>query len=272
MGATARKNQLADMTWVEFRERMAEKPVILLPFGSQEEQGPHAPMGDFRLAEKVTALIAERADAIAAPIVPFGYADFFRAIPGGIQLRAQTFCSLLEDMAAAFLDHGLEHLVIVNGHTSNAPLIDQTVRRIKAERGIAIPALHLWRLMPPSVWTRLHGANAAAARGHGADPLTSIGRYLQPELMRDDLAASAMPRGAFGLPAAGLDSVAFEGVPIALPLDVTDVTANGVVSGDPSLGSAAIGAEMVEWITAFAARFITHFRACDPRDFGKAPV
>jgi creatinine amidohydrolase len=37
------KHTLKDMTVAEFRDRLSPETVILLPFGSQEEQGPHAP-------------------------------------------------------------------------------------------------------------------------------------------------------------------------------------------------------------------------------------
>ena len=40
------KCQLEDLTYVEFRERLADNPLIIVPLGSQEEQGPSAPMGD----------------------------------------------------------------------------------------------------------------------------------------------------------------------------------------------------------------------------------
>lgn len=272
MIVAARKHLLKDMTFVEFRERMAEHPPILLPFGSQEEQGPHAPMGDFMLTERVAALVAERADAIAAPTVPFGYAEYFRAMPGGVAIRAATFCALLDDFADAFLAHGLTHLVILNGHTGNAGLIDQTVRKIKRDRGIVVPALHLWQVLPAETWAKLHGENLGRARGHGADPLTSVYRHLFPELLRDDLAAPAALRRPFGLAAAGTGAVTFAGSSVSVPLDVTDVTENGVMAGDPRVGSAEIGAEIVSWIVDYAARFIDHFRRCDPRDLSAAPT
>jgi creatinine amidohydrolase len=266
-----RKYALKDMTWVEFRERMAERPVIILPLGSQEEQGPHAPMGDYVLAERVALLVAERADAITTPIMPFGYADFFRTIPGGIQLRAKTFTMVLEDMLTAFLAHGLEHLVIFNGHTSNGPLIDQTIRKIKQQHGVAVASLNAWQLLPQEEWNRLHGENAKHARGHGADPLTSIYKHFLPELLRPDLAEPAAPLTPLGLSPAGLGAVAFEGSPVNLPLDITELTANGVASGNGAHASAKIGAEMVEWIVAYTTRFIAHFRQCDPRNLAAGP-
>ncbi|HEY9348145.1 MAG TPA: creatininase family protein, partial [Inquilinus sp.] len=255
-----RKHALKDMTFVEFRERLAERPVILLPFGSQEEQGPHAPMGDFMLTERLSVLAAEAADAIAAPTVPFGYADFFRTVPGGVQLRAETFSAVLEDTVTAFLDHGVEHLVVFNGHSSNAPLIDQTLRRLRRERGVAVAALNIWRLIPPELWRELHGDKAGQARGHGGDPLTSVYLHLFPELMRPDLVRPATPSQAFGLPTDGVAAVSFEGLPVQMPLDVTEVNPDGMLGGDPTLADAAIGARIVEHIVGFTARFVAHFR------------
>ena len=127
---------LKDFTWMEFRERIKEKPVMLIPLGSQEEQGPHAPMGDFMLTEKITEKIAQASGAVAAPIIPFGYADYFRSVPGGVQLRPETFRAVFEDICDNFLSHELDHIVILNGHSGNYPLIDQSIRKIKQEKNL----------------------------------------------------------------------------------------------------------------------------------------
>jgi creatinine amidohydrolase len=260
----ARKFALKDMSFVEFRERMSEDPVILLPLGSQEIQGPHAPMGDYQLAERLAIRAAEAADAIAAPIMPFGYADVFRAVPGGIQLRPETFCHVLEDMATAFLDHGLRRLVIFNGHTGNTALIDQTVRRLRRERDVVIPSINIWKIIPPELWRRLHGANAAAAQGHGADPITSVYLHMLPQLMRMDLIKDAPRQDVLGLTPAGLAAVTFDGAQVLLPINVTEVNAAGMIGGDPRHSTAEIGAAISDHVIEFTARFIRHFRRCDP--------
>ncbi|WP_425624569.1 creatininase family protein [Agrobacterium radiobacter] len=107
---------------------MKRPAVILIPLASQEEQGPHAPMGDFMLTERLAEMSARAGDGLTAPVLPFGHAEFFRAIAGGIQLRAATFTAVIEDILTSFLDHGHEQLLIFNGHTTNAPLIDQACR------------------------------------------------------------------------------------------------------------------------------------------------
>ena len=266
-----RKHALKDMTSAEFRLRMAEKPVILLPFGSQEVQGPHAPMGDFMLTEAVALMVAKAADAVAAPTMPFGHADFFRAIPGGIALRTQTFIGVVEDIANGFLDHGLDHLVILNGHTTNAPLIDQAVRQIRRARGVVIPSINLWQSIAPELWQKLHGGDAAKARGHGGDPLTSIYLYLFPELMRPDLAVRPALGKAFGLPTAGVSALTHGDLTVQVPLNVDEVDVNGVMGGDFALSSAAKGAAMVEHIVTRTAAFTRHFRACDPHRIDMVP-
>ncbi len=265
MMAHMRKNALKDMTFAEFRERLPEKPVILLPFGSQEEQGPHAPMGDFMLTEAIALKAAVASGAIAAPTVPFGYADFFKTIPGGIQLRPSTFSAVVEDTINAFLDHGIEHLLILNGHTTNAPLIDHAVRRIRTETGVSVASINLWQSIPESLWLELHGPAWAAARGHGGDPLTSVYMHLFPDLMRMDLSKPPGRARAFGLPTGGVNNVQFEGMPVHLPLNCDEVNADGMLGGDPVLASAENGRRIVEHIVGFCSRFVEHMRGWDMR-------
>ncbi|SMF60875.1 creatinine amidohydrolase [Xaviernesmea oryzae] len=261
------KVAIKDMTFVEFRERLAEKPVIVIPLGSQEEQGPHAPMGDYMLSEKLAELVGEASGALIAPTIPFGYADVFRCVPGGIQLRAGTFCALLEDAITAFLDHGLTHIVLFNGHTGNTALIDQTVRGFKQSHGIIIPSINIWKAIPVSLWHRLHGDLGEKAGGHGADPITSVYYHLFPDLMRPDLIEKSSANKAFGLETSGLSAVRYGEAEVLVPLDVFDVNEHGLIGGDAGLSNAGIGKEFTDYIVSHASGFIRHFRQHDSRGF-----
>ena len=261
------KNQLEDLTYIEFRERLKDDPVILIPLGSQEQQGPSAPMGDFMLAKELARRVAEKTGAIAAPTVPFGYADYFRPIPGGVQLSADTFKGLLRDVLDNFLAHGLTKLLIFNGHTGNSPLIDQVVRTVKRETDVVVPWINIWRSLPEALWREAHGAAAPRARGHGADPVSSAYLHLFPALYRHDLAeASAAGGELLGLKTANLQGLAFEGLEVLAPVDITDHTRNGIVSGDATLASSEAGRLFADYIVDRTAELVRHLQKQPSRD------
>jgi len=80
------KRRLAELTASEMRRLVPHRPVIL-PLGSHQDQGPLTPPGD--LSAKAVALrAADRATAgtetCVARVQPFGGADDFGSMPGGI--------------------------------------------------------------------------------------------------------------------------------------------------------------------------------------------
>jgi creatinine amidohydrolase len=240
---------------------MEANPVILLPMGSQEDQGPHAPMGDFLLAERIAELAARRAHAAGiptyvAPVLPYGGEDFFRSARGGIVLEQSTMTALLTDIVTSLLDNGLNRIIMVNGHGGNANPAFLTARKMLRERDVIIPNIYLWEaayaLLPSIV-----GAEAAAERsGHGADPLGSVLLHLMPELVRKQFVPARKPMKPdplLGLPFVTLGRARLADVPIGMPNDYSDVFNNGVAAGDPRLCDAATGAELTERLIAAIA-------------------
>ncbi|MCC7426910.1 MAG: creatininase family protein [Alphaproteobacteria bacterium] len=266
MSAAPQKHLLKDMTFVEFRQRIArEKPVILIPLGSQEEQGPNAPMGDWMLTEALADRIAAQAGAVAAPTIPFGYADYFRPVPGGIQFRAGTFRAVLRDVLDGFLDHGLDRLLVFNGHSGNHPLIDETLRIVRRERGVIVPWVNVWRMMTPEVWKAAHGEAGARSFGHGADPVSSVYMHLFPGLMRPDLAEKPNPgRRLLGLPTAGLGAVRMGALEVNVPINVTDHCDNGIASGHPAAANPAAGKVFADHVVATTVALVEHLKTIDP--------
>ena len=57
------KLKIAELTSGEAREHINKDTVILLPMGSLEDQGTHAPMGDYMAADCVALDIARAARA-----------------------------------------------------------------------------------------------------------------------------------------------------------------------------------------------------------------
>ena len=105
------KVRMAELTGGEARAVYKRNPVLLLPMGSHEDQGPHAPMGDYLSADALAELIARRAgergvETLIAPALPFGGADYFGSMPGGISLNQSTLRAVLSDMLGCLVRHG----------------------------------------------------------------------------------------------------------------------------------------------------------------------
>src|SRR3974390_3141513 len=132
-GHTNPKVHMGTLTGGEGRELYAKNPIILLPMGSHEDQGPHAPMGDYLLAEKIAELAALRASergvrTVVAPVVPFGGAAWFGAMPGGIALTQPLLTQVIAEMVENLHRPGLTRLIVINGHGGNVGPIAEVAR------------------------------------------------------------------------------------------------------------------------------------------------
>lgn len=260
---------LENMSYDEFQawSESEDSPVILIPLGSQEIQGPVVPMGDFMLARKIAEEVAQRSKAVTAPTMPFGYAEYFWSVPGGIALSADSFRSVLRDILDNFLRHGFKRLVILNGHSGNYSLIDQVIRAVRRETGLIVPCINLWRSIPDSVWTEAHGDYGKKAFSHGGDPITSVYMHYFPELTSPQKAKLPETPGTMaGMPVVGLGGTKFKDLEIGMPVNVDDRCPDGIVNGDPTRSSAEKGAIFAEFLISFCTDFVEHFRSADPTD------
>lgn len=269
---TTPKVHMGTITGGEARALYPTNPVILLPMGSHEDQGPHAPMGDYLLAEKIAERAALQASAagtrtLVAPVVPFGGVDYFGAMIGGIALSEATLTAVIGEMVACLHRHGLTRIIVINGHGGNVGPIATVAREVHLRTGLVIPSLYLWRIAYGLLPGIVGAEQARAVSGHGADPLTSLGMSLFPELIRTDLIPPAAPlkRSAqLDIPYTALGAASFEGAEIGLPIEYDAVYHDGVGGGDPNLSSAATGAALAGKLTDIVARFAAHFRAHTP--------
>jgi creatinine amidohydrolase len=130
-----------DMTYPELEGR--EGAVHLLPLGSTEPHGPHAPLAtDTLISVGICRRAAERLrgelDVLVLPAVPYGVTRYAADFPGAVSISEATLRSLVTEIAANF-----ERVVLVNSHLEpeqvwllrdlGLPLLDIT-RRERAER------------------------------------------------------------------------------------------------------------------------------------------
>ena len=256
------KLKIEEMTSEEVRQNLTDEAVILLPLGSTEDQGTHAPTGDFLAAEQVALDIARGARAedvptFVAPVIPFGGRDSFVSSFGGMSIRGSTLAALLEDVIGSLTLHGLNKILIINGHGGNVTPIADVTLKLRQDTDIFIASMYLWQIAY-ALLREMRGADEAAkSAGHGADPLTSVGLHYFPEHLRLDLMRSPQTGLlARGVSVTGFGAITFDGAVLQAPTTAAEAAPHGVWGGDPKYCSADTGKELVDRLVRIGAAFI----------------
>jgi creatinine amidohydrolase len=143
-GADRKHNVLA-MSFSEVRDRLREsgQDVVMVSLGSTEKHGAHIPLGtDSYVTMGVVERVAERADVLYTPLMPFGYSPHHmgRHLEGAgtITLRAETYRRVMADVARSLIYHGFTKIIFVSHHGSNTKPIDEVMRQLRYDTGAFI--------------------------------------------------------------------------------------------------------------------------------------
>jgi len=115
--------ELAKIPFPEVK-RLAEsgRALVVLPVGVVEEHGAHLPLGmDCFAAEIYSAAAAPHLEeagyeVVVAPTINYGVARAAIDIPGTLSLEPETLRSMVVEIGRSLARHGLNRLVILNGH------------------------------------------------------------------------------------------------------------------------------------------------------------
>lgn len=222
---------LANATWTDVRD--ADADAALLPVGSTEQHGPHAPLGtDAFHAESVARTGADAHDdeVLVAPTVPVGVAEEHRAFDGTLWVSPSTLREYVREVVLSLADV-VDAVVVVNGHGGNVGALREATARVTRDGDC---------YAVPFTWFDGVDVDAAAQAagveevqlGHGGAVETALLRHTHPDLVHEDRTARARDEGAprWGEWVAGVN----------LAYDATEFTESGAV-GDPTEGSAAMG-------------------------------
>jgi creatinine amidohydrolase len=113
--------KVKEMNWMQVEDYLRRDDRAVLPVGSTEQHAQLSLMVDCILSERVAADAAEPLGVPVFPPVNYGITPYFRAFPGTVSLRMETFLGLMRDILASLTEQGFKRIVIVNGHGGNSP-------------------------------------------------------------------------------------------------------------------------------------------------------
>lgn len=124
------------LTWAEVNEAIAMQKVVLLPTGSTEQHGRHLPLDvDTFLAESVCLEVGRRIPdkVLVLPPIAYGLNLHHIDFPGTIHIEPEAFIAFCLSITKSVAYHGFQKILLVNGHGSNAPLVDLVARKTVLE-------------------------------------------------------------------------------------------------------------------------------------------
>lgn len=227
----------AENTSPRLADAIDDDPLVLVPVGSIEQHGRHLPIGcDYFAAEEVARGAAQRWNhekpLFLLPPLWTGLSPHHMNLPGSITLRSETFISVVEDVCASLLHHGVKRILMLNGHGGNISALDVALTRL-GERGLdseRVAAVTYWHLVAH------RGAELRESRkggtGHAGEFETSLMLATHGELVDEAEAVVEYP----SLPSRYLSTDLFEGAPARRFVPFDQVSPSGTF-GDPSLAT-----------------------------------
>jgi creatinine amidohydrolase len=181
-----------DLASPDVADLIERSGMVVMPFGSVEQHGPHLPCGtDTMAAELVAAELAERLDGILAPTGQYGVTPIHAGHPGTISLRREVFEAYLSNLCEEIVAMGARTFVFVNWHEGNIASLDAVATDLQDREEVLVITAHACY-----VAQRIYApAGGELTHGGGIETLAVLAH--DPRLVRTDrVSEPSRPDGA----------------------------------------------------------------------------
>ncbi len=235
---------MAELTLPQIEKYFERNDLVLVPTGSTEQHGPHAPLStDVIIPTEVCRRLAQRVDALVAPPVNYGISAAHRGFKALAYVSVTTFISLIGDLAFSLAEAGFRRIVFVNGHYTNYQPIIMACLNVaeRLPKGTRAWGASYWESLPAD---QLEEYLSISSGLHANIGETSAVMAVRPELIDIEAAVEEWPDFPdFRAPAFPTILAYFE----THPGSVWRAFRTGVW-GDPRRSSGELGEKFHAWI------------------------
>ena len=153
--------RISEMNWMMVEEYLSRDDRAVLPLGCTEQHAYLSLSADSILAER---LAVEAADPVGVPVFPvlaYGITPYFRAFPGTITLRVETYMSIVRDILDVMAEQGFKRILVVNGHGGNTPAQGMIGEWMAEHPGVRVKFHNWWSA--PKVWEQVEAIDPVAS-------------------------------------------------------------------------------------------------------------
>jgi creatinine amidohydrolase len=174
---TAKKMNLADLTWEEVGDYLQEKQSLIIPVGICEQHSKHLPLStDTVVAEYMANYLSAQTGILVAPTFPYGVGlPCDKVYPGSSSIRAEDLKNTLSSILSWWKSQGFQRFFLISAHGD--------IFHIKALQEISydqVFVLELYEINLDGILEKQQGTK------HACEAETSVMLYLFPEKVRVD--------------------------------------------------------------------------------------
>ena len=173
--------RIQDMNWMQVEAYLRRDDRCVLPLGSTEQHAYLSLCTDNLLAERMAHDAAEPLGIPVFPVLNYGITPSFRAYPGTISLRTQTYLHILRDLLDGLAEQGFRRVLIVNGHGGNSAA-QGFVGEWMADHAQVKVKFHNW-WNAPQTWAQVQAIDPVASHASWMEnfPWTRLADVVLPD-------------------------------------------------------------------------------------------
>ena len=258
---------IGDLTFVDIKEYLTQKDLIIVPMASLEQHGPHLPLyTDTVTAVEMSRRVSELIGVLHTPPIWMGYSPQHMHEPGNgrgtITMRSTTMLATMYDVARSLIHHGFNRIIFMNGHGSNVKIVDPVLRKLRYETGALISFVKPYMERYVGILEGLMENPPEETPGwHASELETAQDLAWNEKLVRMDRAEHTKAHIPAFLPPTfakkdGMPDVEFEGYNyFNFPMDHHEFIESGVI-GNPLRATKEKGEESFSRLSNYVARGI----------------
>jgi creatinine amidohydrolase len=153
--------RISEMNWMMVEEYLGRDDRAVLPLGCTEQHAYLSLSTDSILAERLAVEAAEPLGVAVFPVLAYGITPYFRAFPGTITLRVETYMSVVRDVLNAMAEQEFKRILVVNGHGGNIPAQGFVGEWMADHPGARVKFHNWWNA--PKVWAQVQAIDPVAS-------------------------------------------------------------------------------------------------------------
>ena len=173
--------RIATMNWMQVEDYLKNDDRCILPLGSTEQHAYLSLSVDSILAEKIALDAAEPLGIPVFPVLSYGLTPYFRAYPGTITLRLDTYLGIIRDILDSMAEQGFKRILIVNGHGGNSSAQALASEWMADNPGMRVKFHNWWSA--PQTWGKTLETDSQASHASWSEnfPWTRLADVAMPD-------------------------------------------------------------------------------------------